>query len=68
MIVQRRLTLCKNYTKNSAGNKLLFPGLEMFVPRMSNEIYHVTRKLKSTNLQMLQYATLLRPSIVTKEM
>jgi len=40
----------------------------MFVPRMSNEIYHVTQKLNGTNLQMLQYETLLRPSIVTEEM
>jgi len=53
---------------NSAGNKLLFPGLEMFEPRMSNEIYHVTQNVNGTNLQMLQYAVLLRPSIVTKEM
>jgi len=60
-------TLCKNYTKNSAENKLLFPGLEMFVPRMPNEIYHVTHTVNGTNLQMLQYATLLRTSIVTKE-
>jgi hypothetical protein len=35
---------------------------------LANEIYHVIQKLNGTNLQMLQYATLLRSSIVTTEM